>query len=142
VSWVAWYPPCKNLTLNICKNLTKGKKNQRNFNEMSLISEIAHGPQDSDLSPPARVELAVFTEFERDILRDRVKAGIAQARNDGRPHGRPVTVGKKVQEIKKLAKKGVESGRHCQAAQHRPNLLSVLRYSAMTPNTARLTAAA
>jgi putative DNA-invertase from lambdoid prophage Rac len=32
--------------------------------------------------------LAVFAEFERDILRDRVKAGIAQARKDGRPHGR------------------------------------------------------
>jgi putative DNA-invertase from lambdoid prophage Rac len=33
--------------------------------------------------------LAVFAEFERDILRDRVKAGIAQARREGRPHGRP-----------------------------------------------------
>src|SRR3954453_10078838 len=32
--------------------------------------------------------LAVFAEFERDILRDRVKAGIAQARKEGRPHGR------------------------------------------------------
>jgi DNA invertase Pin-like site-specific DNA recombinase len=32
--------------------------------------------------------LAVFAEFERDILRDRVKAGIAQARREGRPHGR------------------------------------------------------
>jgi len=30
--------------------------------------------------------LAVFAEFGRDILRDRVKAGIAQARKDGRPH--------------------------------------------------------
>ena len=29
--------------------------------------------------------LAVFAEFERDIPRDRVKAGIAQARNEGRP---------------------------------------------------------
>src|SRR3954449_11736176 len=36
--------------------------------------------------------LAVFAEFERDILRDRVKAGIAQARKEGRPHGRPPTV--------------------------------------------------
>jgi DNA invertase Pin-like site-specific DNA recombinase len=33
--------------------------------------------------------LAVFAEFERDILRDRVKAGIAQARKEGRPHDRP-----------------------------------------------------
>jgi len=34
--------------------------------------------------------LAVFAEFERDILRDRVKAGIDQARKDGKPHGRPI----------------------------------------------------
>ena len=31
-----------------------------------------------------------FAEFERDILRDRVKAGIDQARKDGKPHGRKV----------------------------------------------------
>src|SRR5437764_11150912 len=29
--------------------------------------------------------LAVFAEFERDILRDRVKAGSAQARQEGKP---------------------------------------------------------
>jgi DNA invertase Pin-like site-specific DNA recombinase len=29
--------------------------------------------------------LAVFAEFERDILRDRVKAGIAQAARKGGP---------------------------------------------------------
>ena len=35
--------------------------------------------------------LAVFAEFERDILRERVKAGIAQARAEGKRHGRPKT---------------------------------------------------
>lgn len=43
--------------------------------------------------------LAVFAEFERDILRDRVKAGIAQARKEGRPHGRPPTVRKHAAQI-------------------------------------------
>lgn len=43
--------------------------------------------------------LAVFAEFERDILRDRVKAGIAQARKEGRPHGRPATVTRHTGEI-------------------------------------------
>jgi len=33
--------------------------------------------------------LAVFAEFEREVLRERVRAGIAQARKEGRPHGRP-----------------------------------------------------
>jgi DNA invertase Pin-like site-specific DNA recombinase len=51
--------------------------------------------------------LAVFSEFERDILRDRVKAGIAQARKEGRPHGRPPTVAQHSPEIKRLFKKGV-----------------------------------
>ena len=36
--------------------------------------------------------LSVFAEFERDILRERVKAGIAQARKRGTRHGRPPTV--------------------------------------------------
>lgn len=35
--------------------------------------------------------LAVFAEFERDILCQRVKAGIAQARSQGGRHGRPST---------------------------------------------------
>ena len=50
--------------------------------------------------------LAVFAEFERDILRDRVKAGIAQARKEGRPHGRPATITEKIQEIRELAHQG------------------------------------
>jgi DNA invertase Pin-like site-specific DNA recombinase len=36
-----------------------------------------------------------------------VKAGIAQARKDGRPHGRPPTVAKFVSQIRALAKKGL-----------------------------------
>jgi DNA invertase Pin-like site-specific DNA recombinase len=43
----------------------------------------------------------------RDILRDRVKAGIAQARKEGRRHGRPPTVAKYVQQVRSLAKKGL-----------------------------------
>lgn len=64
--------------------------------------------------------LAVFAEFERDILRDRVKAGIAQARKDGRPHGRPITVGRKVLEIKKLAKRGLSKSAIAKKLSVRP----------------------
>jgi hypothetical protein len=35
--------------------------------------------------------LAFFAEFEREILRERVKAGIAQARSKGKTVGRPVS---------------------------------------------------
>jgi putative DNA-invertase from lambdoid prophage Rac len=47
--------------------------------------------------------LAVFAEFERDILRDRVKAGIVQARKQSRLHERPATVAKSAPQIRSLA---------------------------------------
>jgi putative DNA-invertase from lambdoid prophage Rac len=46
--------------------------------------------------------LAIFAEFEREILRERVRAGIAQARQEGRPHGRPRTASLKVDEVIRL----------------------------------------
>jgi DNA invertase Pin-like site-specific DNA recombinase len=51
--------------------------------------------------------LAVFAEFERDILRERVKAGIAQARGNGKRHGRPPTATNQAAEVKRLFKEGV-----------------------------------
>jgi putative DNA-invertase from lambdoid prophage Rac len=46
--------------------------------------------------------LAVFAEFEREVLRERVKAGIAQTQREGRPHGRPRTVLLKAHEVIRL----------------------------------------
>jgi putative DNA-invertase from lambdoid prophage Rac len=46
--------------------------------------------------------LAIFAEFEREILRERVRAGIAQAKKEGRPHGRPRTASLKADEILRL----------------------------------------
>src|SRR4030081_3399835 len=37
--------------------------------------------------------LSVFAEFEHEILRERIRAGIAEARSQGKHLGRPVTVG-------------------------------------------------
>ncbi len=39
--------------------------------------------------------LAVFAEFEREVLRDRVRAGLAHARQNGKTLGRPLTAGLK-----------------------------------------------
>ncbi len=50
--------------------------------------------------------LSSFAEFERDIIRERVKAGIANAREKGNPHGRPQTAAKKKDEVKRLYKSG------------------------------------
>ena len=46
--------------------------------------------------------LSVFAEFEREILRERVRAGIAQARKEGRPHGRPRTAALRADDILRL----------------------------------------
>jgi putative DNA-invertase from lambdoid prophage Rac len=51
--------------------------------------------------------LAVFAEFEREIMRERVKAGIAQAKAEGRQIGRPQTAAKKEKEVKRLFAKGL-----------------------------------
>ena len=50
--------------------------------------------------------LSVFAEFERDMIRERVKAGIAQARAEGKPHGRPRTASTKAAEVRRLHKQG------------------------------------
>jgi len=50
--------------------------------------------------------LSVFAEFERDMIRERVKAGIAQARAEGKKHGRPPTASTKAAEVRRLFKKG------------------------------------
>ena len=51
--------------------------------------------------------LAVFAEFERDILRERVKAGIAQAHAEGKPHGRPKTASLLREQVEKMYKAGM-----------------------------------
>jgi DNA invertase Pin-like site-specific DNA recombinase len=49
--------------------------------------------------------LAVFAEFEREILRERVKAGIAHARAKGIVLGRPKSAAKKAVEVRRLYRK-------------------------------------
>jgi len=51
--------------------------------------------------------LAIFAEFEREILRERTRAGLAQARRNGKRLGRPVTAGLRAAEIRKLHRAGV-----------------------------------
>jgi putative DNA-invertase from lambdoid prophage Rac len=50
--------------------------------------------------------LAVFAEFEREILRERVRAGLAQARQNGQRLGRPLTAGLQADQARKLYRAG------------------------------------
>jgi putative DNA-invertase from lambdoid prophage Rac len=51
--------------------------------------------------------LSVFAEFEHEILRERIRAGIAEARLKRKRFGRPLTAAKKAGQIRKLYRSGV-----------------------------------
>jgi len=51
--------------------------------------------------------LSIFAEFEREILRERVKAGIAYARSKGKSHGRPATAKKQSDKILSMFNTGL-----------------------------------
>src|SRR5271155_1694829 len=51
--------------------------------------------------------LAVFAEFEREILRERVRAGLAHARQSGKKLGRPITAATKTGEVRALRRAGI-----------------------------------
>ncbi|HUQ92155.1 MAG TPA: recombinase family protein [Bryobacteraceae bacterium] len=51
--------------------------------------------------------LAVFAEFERELIRERVKAGLAQARKRGQRLGRPITMPKSTEKVQELILRGV-----------------------------------
>ena len=51
--------------------------------------------------------LAVFAEFEKEILRERTRAGLAQARLNGKRLGRPITAGLSAGEVRKLDRAGI-----------------------------------
>ena len=50
--------------------------------------------------------LAVFAEFEREVLRERVRAELAHARQNGKRLGRPLTAALKADQVRKLGRAG------------------------------------
>jgi putative DNA-invertase from lambdoid prophage Rac len=51
--------------------------------------------------------LAIFAEFETEILRERTRAGLAHARENGKRLGRPATAAIHTAEIRKLYRAGI-----------------------------------
>ena len=51
--------------------------------------------------------LAVFAAFEREILQERTKAGLAHARQNGKKLGRPATAAIYAAEVRKLHRAGI-----------------------------------
>ena len=64
-----------------------------------------------DLTTPAgramAALLAVFAAFEREILQERVRAGLAHARQNGKRLGRPLTAALQAGSVRKLYRAGV-----------------------------------
>ena len=64
-----------------------------------------------DLTTPAgramAALLAVFAEFEREILSERVRAGLAHARLNGKQLGRPATAALHADKVRKLSRSGL-----------------------------------
>jgi putative DNA-invertase from lambdoid prophage Rac len=51
--------------------------------------------------------LAVFAEFEREILQERVRAGLAHARENGKRLGRPPTASLNAKQVRQLFRAGI-----------------------------------
>ena len=51
--------------------------------------------------------LGIFAEFERDVLRERVRAGLAHAKAKGKTLGRPATASKKAEKVQQLFAEGL-----------------------------------
>ena len=64
-----------------------------------------------DLTTPAgramAAMLAVFAAFEREVLQERTRAGMAHARQNGRRLGRPATAAAHAAEVRKLHRAGL-----------------------------------
>ena len=64
-----------------------------------------------DLTTPAgramAALLAVFAAFEREVLAERVRAGLAHARQNGKRLGRPLTAALHAAEVRKLRRSGL-----------------------------------
>jgi DNA invertase Pin-like site-specific DNA recombinase len=64
-----------------------------------------------DLTTPAGRAMAgllsVFAEFEREILRERVRAGLVHARQQGKQLGRPPSVVHNAAVVRKLCRQGI-----------------------------------
>jgi putative DNA-invertase from lambdoid prophage Rac len=56
--------------------------------------------------------LAIFPEFEREILRERTRAGLAHARENGKRLGRLATAAAHAAKVKKLNRAGVSKIRN------------------------------
>jgi DNA invertase Pin-like site-specific DNA recombinase len=70
-----------------------------------------------------------FAELEREIIRERVKAGLANAKRRGRKVGRPRAFGKSFRGLQKASQAEQSEGRRCLGGNSAADLATKLRTS-------------
>ena len=77
----------------LARNLSEGLRTVQEFHEQGIhIRSLAEGLDTGDDSPTARLMLHMLlslAEWERNTIRDRIKAGVERAAAEGRTGGRP-----------------------------------------------------
>ena len=73
---------------------------RRGWSVISLVKEVGSGASQRQMRrPPA-------ARFEREVLRERVRAGLAHARQNGKRLGRPFTASLHANQVRKLFREG------------------------------------
>ena len=95
----------------LARNLTEGLKTIEDLHSQGIyIRSLAEGLDTGDDSPTARLMLHMLlslAEWERDTIRDRIKAGVDRAAAEGRTGGRPPALSsEKVEAVKSFLENG------------------------------------
>ena len=95
----------------LARNLTEGLKTIEELHAQGInIRSLAEGLDTGDDSPTSRLMLHMLlslAEWERDTIRDRIKAGVDRAAAEGRTGGRPPALSmEKVEAVKTFLENG------------------------------------
>jgi DNA invertase Pin-like site-specific DNA recombinase len=97
----------------------------------TALVATSQGIDTSDSNPAGRLQmhvLATVAEFERSVIKERINAGLAAARDRGAQLGRPRTLDRRRAEVGKLMRRGM-SGRKIAARLKIPegSIFTVMR---------------
>ena len=95
----------------LARNLTEGLKTIQELHGQDInIRSLSEGLDTGDDNPTSRLMLHMLlslAEWERDTIRDRIKAGVDRAAAEGRTGGRPPALSsEKVEAVKAFLKNG------------------------------------
>jgi DNA invertase Pin-like site-specific DNA recombinase len=109
----------------------------------TALVATSQGIDTSESNPAGRLQmhvLAAVAEFERSVIRERINAGLAAARERGAKLGRPRTLHRYISAVAKLSRRGI-SGRKIAARLNIPegSVFAVLKLAKSNGSVARTT---